>query len=99
MCQATHYLRAEIKGGLETHVRHQRIRDRNLEIKGRNDARVRHQRIRDCNLQQLAAASLNSIEEAVETINFSRAAPLDFTICKGKDDKCKLKESRNYPAI
>ena len=78
MCQPTHYLRAEIKGGLDTHVRHQRIRDRNLEIKGRNDARVRHQRIRDCNLQQLAAASLNSIEEAVATIYFSRAAPLGW---------------------
>ena len=76
MCQATHYLRAEIKGGLDTHVRHQRIRDRNLEIKGRNDARVRHQRIQDCNLQPLVAASLKYMEEAVATINFSRAAPL-----------------------
>ena len=43
------------------------------------DAKLRHQRSGDCNLRQLAAASLNSIEEAVETINFSRAAPLRDT--------------------
>ena len=47
------------KGGLDTNLRHQRIRDRNLEIYEGNDTNLCHQRIRDCNLQtQIVVASL-----------------------------------------
>ena len=50
-----------------------------LQLEGGLDTNLCHQRIRECNLQQLAAASLNSMEEDMATIYFSRAAPLHVT--------------------
>ena len=38
------------------------------QVEGGLDTKLCHQRIRDCNMQQLAAASLSSLEEAVATI-------------------------------
>ena len=41
-------------------------------------------------MQQLAATSLNSIEEAMETIYFSRAAPLEPIIIHEDASICRL---------